>query len=251
MLRSNDPTEASFRGRSTTEQRLLMLRERDALRTGKEVRGIMTRLLRSPSTNPAVFTQYARILQMLAEEPSNHSYMLMRHDVSSYIEQLVLLASPAQEHHDARAAALRGLRLLAEARVVDGILRILTGQMRIVPILMYAVQLEHDETRVEVCRLVRALAHQPEIADDMIRSSHPILLTGMRLQVALLEQQAAQQQQQQQHAGDPQQQTGQTGRSSRPVRTPHAPTEGEAARAYEATFLTSSARCWRRPRPTC
>ena len=209
MLRSNDPTEASFRGRSTTEQRLLMLRERDALRTGKEVRGIMTRLLRSPSTNPAVFTQYARILQMLAEEPSNHSYMLMRHDVSSYIEQLVLLASPAQEHHDARAAALRGLRLLAEARVVDGILRILTGQMRIVPILMYAVQLEHDETRVEVCRLVRALAHQPEIADDMIRSSHPILLTGMRLQVALLEQQAAQQQQQQ--AGDPQQQTGQTG----------------------------------------
>ena len=46
------------------------------------------------------------MLQMLAAEPSNHSYMLQQHDVSSYVEQLVYLASPVQTHGDTVAAAI-------------------------------------------------------------------------------------------------------------------------------------------------
>ena len=88
MLRQHDPTDPEFAAKKTTEQRLLNLKDRDALKTGRDVRGLMTRLLRAPSNNPLVFLQYARILQMLAAEPSNHEYMLRKHDVSSYVEQL-------------------------------------------------------------------------------------------------------------------------------------------------------------------
>ena len=172
MLRSLDPTESDFRKKSTAEQRIALLKERDALRTGKEVRGLMTRLLRAPSSNPHVFLQYARMLQMLAAEPSNHEYMLRKHDVSSYVEQLVFLASPMQTNGDTVAAALRGLRLLAEAEEVDGVLRTLTGAMKMIPVLLHAAHSSHEDTKIEVCRLVRAFARRPEIATQMVNSSY-------------------------------------------------------------------------------
>ena len=172
MLLSQDPTESSFRNKSTTEQRLLLLKERDALRTGKEVRGLMTRLLRAPSSNPLVFLQYARMLQMLAAEPSNHEFMLHKHDVSSYVEQLVFLASPMQTHGDTVAAALRGLRLLAEAEVVDGVLRTLAGPMKLIPVLLHAAHSSHEDTKIEVCRLVKAFARRPETAIQLVQSKY-------------------------------------------------------------------------------
>ena len=158
---------------------MLNLKDRDALKTGKDVRNLMTRLLRSPSNNPYVFLQYARILQMLAAEPSNHSYMLQKHagEMSSYAEQLILLAGPMQTHGDTQATALRGLRLLADLppdQQVDGILRTLAGTMRIIPILMGAARTSHEDTRVEVCRLVRALARQADVADQMVQSFVPV-----------------------------------------------------------------------------
>ena len=199
MLRSHDPTDPTFAAKSTSEQRLLNLKDRDALKMGKEIRGLMTRLLRGgPYATPHVWNQYARVLQMLAAEPSNHSYMLQRHDVNSYVEQLVFLAGPAQDDGDTRATALRGLRLLADLpaeRQVDGILRILSSQMRIVPVLMAAALTEHEDTRVEVCRLVRALAAQPDVADQMVASSH--LIPPKQAQPPRAEQQQQQQQQQQ------------------------------------------------------
>jgi len=186
MLRSQDPTEPNFRNKSTTEQRLLLLKERDALRTGKDVRALMTRLLRAPAVdshhqpggsvtvtgNPLVYLQYARMLQMLAAEPSNHEYMLRKHDVSSYVEQLRFLASPVQTHGDTVAAALRALRLLAEAQMVDGVLRTLAGAMNLIPVLLHAAHASHEDTKVEVCRLVKAFAKKPEIASQMVSSTY-------------------------------------------------------------------------------
>ena len=176
MLRSHDPTDPSFAKQSTTQQRMLNLKDRDALKTGKDVRGLMTRLLRGgPYANPLVYLQYARLLQMLAAEPSNHRHMLQRHDVSSYVEQLVFLASPNLNHGDTQATALRGLRLLADLpaeQQVDGILRTLSGPMRILPLLTAAALTEHEDTRVEVCRLIRALAREPYIADMMVGITH-------------------------------------------------------------------------------
>ena len=107
MLRSHDPTDPDFAKQTTTTQRMLNLKDRDALKTGKDVRGLMTRLLRGgPYANPLVYLQYARLLQMLAAEPSNHRYMLQRHDVSSYVEQLAFLCAPNLNHGDTQATAL-------------------------------------------------------------------------------------------------------------------------------------------------
>lgn len=177
MLRSHDPTEASFHRKSTTEQRILLLRERDALRTGKEVRGLMTRLLRGQHASHLIFLHYARCLQMLAAEPSNHNYMMVHQDVSqqadqlSYIEQLVFLATMMLGHGDTQATALRGLRLMAEAETLDGIHSMLAGPMNMLPALMNLATVEHEDLRIEVCRLVRTLAKRPEIATSIVQST--------------------------------------------------------------------------------
>ena len=131
------------------------------------------------------------MLQMLAAEKSNHEYMLRKHDVSSYVEQLVYLASPQQKHGHTVAAALRGLRLLAEFEEVrahlipplmprgmpssphfpwchvacpphptsldatwqvDGVLRTLTSQMKLIPVLLHAALSAHEDTMIEVSR---------------------------------------------------------------------------------------------------
>lgn len=172
MLQMHDPTDEAFRVRSTTEQRMLLLKERDALATGKEVRGLMNRLLYSQSRNDAVFLHYARTLEMLAtQHPSNHAYMLQK----PYVQQLVELAGALQQLStagEAQAAALRGLRVMAEAEAVDDIASTLIG-MKLLPVVMSAAYSEHEETRVEVCRLVRALARRPEVAAKMVRTSHP------------------------------------------------------------------------------
>ena len=107
---------------------------------------------------------------MLSRERSNHSYMLAP---KPYVEQLVYLAGGAGVLGEAQAAALRGLRHMAEAEAVDTICATLVG-MKIVPTLMAAMLAEHEGTRLEVCRLVRALAKYPEIASRMVRSKHAL-----------------------------------------------------------------------------
>ena len=62
--------------------------------------------------------------------------------------------------------------MLAEERAIEDILTILAGTMRIIPILMVAAQLDHEDARAEVCRLVRALAQRPDLAAKMVRSMH-------------------------------------------------------------------------------
>ena len=97
--------------------------------------GLVALAAPTQATDAFARTAKARNEQMLAMEPSNHEYMLRKHDVSSYVEQLVYLASPVQTHGDTVAAALRGLRLLAEAEVAPRVQQTLIGPMKLIPVL--------------------------------------------------------------------------------------------------------------------
>lgn len=103
MRRSHDPTDPGFRDAATSKQRHIILRERDELRTAREVRALMVRLLNSGSRNPSLYAEYARILMELASETSNHKYMLKQ----PYVDQLVLLAGGLGPAVDAQAHALQ------------------------------------------------------------------------------------------------------------------------------------------------
>ena len=81
-------------------------------------------------------------------------------------------------HGDTVAAALRGLRLLAEAEEVDGVLRTLASSMKMIPVLLHAAHAHHEDTKVEVCRLVRAFARSREIASQMVGASYTPAATG-------------------------------------------------------------------------
>ena len=189
MLKSQDPLEANFRDAPTAKQRLMLLRERDALRTGGDLRDLMTRLLNCGSRNPALYTAYARTLASMAREASNHKHMLE----NEYVAQLQLLAVGAVALAgssqrvliaDAQAAALQGLRYLAdpassdawqpglsEEFVLDDVESLLAIRFKLIPILMEAARAPHEATRAEVCRLVAALAKKPSIAMRMVKAS--------------------------------------------------------------------------------
>jgi len=163
MRRSHDPTDPAFRDASTAKQRHIILRERDELRTAKEVRSIMVRLLNSGSRNPHLYAMYARLLMELAAEVSNHKYMLKQ----PYVDQLALLAGGIGQSVEAQAYGLRGLRLLATATgeyAIDDIRSKLASHFKLIPLLMSAASVSHEDTRVEVCRLVCVLATQRDIA---------------------------------------------------------------------------------------
>jgi hypothetical protein len=52
--------------------------------------------------------------------------------------------------------------------MVDGVLRTLAGAMNLIPVLLHAAHASHEDTKVEVCRLVKAFAKKPEIASQMV-----------------------------------------------------------------------------------
>jgi len=170
MRRSHDPTEPAFRDASTAKQRQTLIREREELKTAKEVRSLMVRILNSGSRNPSLFAQYARVLMELAREVTNHKYMLKQ----GYVEQLVGLAAGLGVAVEAQVFAMQGLRLLATAEgehAIDSILIKFATTYRIIPLLVAALSAPNEGTRIEVCRLVRALASESEVARMLVAAA--------------------------------------------------------------------------------
>ena len=170
MRRSHDPTDPAFRDASTAKQRQTLMREREELKTAKEVRSIMVRVLNSGSRNPNLFAQYARVLMELAREVTNHKYMLKQ----GYVEQLFGLAAGLGVAIEAQVFAMQGLRLLATAEgehAIDSILIKFATTYRIIPLLVAALSAPHEGTRIEVCRLVRALATENEVARMLVAAA--------------------------------------------------------------------------------
>jgi len=171
MLRNHDSSDKVFETFSTTKKRELLLKERDAMATGKDVQKIMARQIYSHTRNPTVYIQYARMLEMLAKDPSNHTKMLEK----LYVTQLIELAHRIGPVGDAQASALRALRYLCTDTAegakppIPNIKTMLVTEYNIIPILMAAAHVAHEDTRLEVCTIVRSLATENNLADKMVR----------------------------------------------------------------------------------
>ena len=95
------PEDLSWRQRGRRQQRQLLLKEKEALSTGTEVREVINLLLHERQSNPQVLLHYANALETLTIETSNHQPMLQK----TYVQQLVGIANEASG--PTQAAALR------------------------------------------------------------------------------------------------------------------------------------------------
>ena len=123
--------------------------------TGKEVRRLLLRLLYAPAPgglrltrNAHIQLHYATAMEILASEPSNHAYMLDSQLLKdkSFVEQIILLCREART--DARASALRSLRLLATGGL-DDVCDALMG-LQLMPALLEAACSTHEEVQIDV-----------------------------------------------------------------------------------------------------
>ena len=168
MLSTLDHTDDAFRKLPTKQQRALLLKEKDALSTGRDVRTVINSLLHERQTNQRVLLHYATALETLAQQPSNHRPMLDK----SYTQQLVGIAN--EVGGATQAIALRALALMVEAEGSGGAddlhMQLLRQPMNVAPTLMRAASSTHEPTQIEVCRLVCALGKHPNEAGRLVQS---------------------------------------------------------------------------------
>lgn len=190
-LRSQlDHTDENFRKLPTRQQRQLLLKEKEALSTGSEVREVINLLLHERQSNPQVLLHYANALETLTLETSNHQPMLQK----TYVQQLVGIANEASG--PTQAAALRAIYNCLEAEAADDIHRLLLrAPMNVAPTLMRAAYTGHEATQIEICRIVRALGRHEVNAAKLVQQKHhtaegqvPFLeVVGIMLQAASLD----------------------------------------------------------------
>jgi len=171
LISSVDSSDESFRKLPTRQQRLLLIKEKEALSTGAVVRDITNQLLHERQSNPQVLMHYACALETLTMEPSNHTPMLQK----NYVQQLVGVANesidtgPAQ----ATATALRGLYTILDVESTPEIHRLLLrAPINIAPTLLRAGLSEDEPTMVEVCRIVRVMGRHAQTGAKLAHQTH-------------------------------------------------------------------------------
>jgi len=197
LLSTLDHTDENFRKLPTRQQRALLLREKEALSTGTEVREVINQLLHERQSNPQVLLHYADALETLTHETSNHQPMY----VKSYIQQLVGVANEANDSlGPTQATAFRALYNILEAEGADNIHSLmLRAPMNVAPTLMRAAYTGHEPTQIEICRIMRAFGRHDANAARLVQQKHhtaegqvPFLeVISMMLQTASIDLQVA------------------------------------------------------------